>query len=103
MPDDVADPGAVHIINLDYPALVADREEKIAVIGRVHDGVGVGPIRITHKGTSDIQMIKAVPHPPKLESSVALRNKLDERVADDRGGGCCGAIGDGRTQLGQLD
>ena len=72
-PKDVTGAFSILIVNL-YG------EQEIAVIGGIHDRVGVRPVREEIGVAVDIQMVKRVPHPNRLQVGV----EIDERVTQHR-------------------
>ena len=79
-PKDVTGAFSILIVNLYDPILMPDGEQEIAVIGGLHDRVGVRPVREEIGVAVDIQMVKRVPHPNRLQVGV----EIDERVTQHR-------------------
>ncbi len=80
MPEDVAGPGAVRVVNLDHPILMAHRKNQIAVTGGEHR-VRVRPIRKEVRVASHVQMIECIPNPNWIQIGI----KVNDLVAQNSG------------------
>src|SRR5258708_5456799 len=45
----------------------------------------MSPVRHPHRRSSDVEMIKGIPDPDREKSSIWLRSKINEHVADNIG------------------
>ena len=66
MPHDVAGAGAVVVVDLYQPILMADGDDQIAVELRIEDCVCMGPVRVHIGMAVDIQVIELVPQPNRM-------------------------------------
>ena len=71
-PQDVSGAGAIAVVDLHNPVLVANGNKKIAVIRGIGDGIRVCPVREVHGVAIDIEMIKLVPDPDRIEVLVKV-------------------------------
>ena len=75
-PEDIARSLAILVVDFDHPTLVPHGHDQIAVIRRVHDGIGVRPVGEIQRMAVDIQagggdasgaeMVKRVPLPDRI-------------------------------------
>src|ERR1043165_4086221 len=71
-PEHVAAASPILIIDLYNPGLVAHREEQIAVVGRIHQSVAVGPIRQSAEVAVDVEIVEGVPRPNRIPILVEI-------------------------------
>src|SRR5262249_49879148 len=81
-PQDATVSGAIGVVDFDNPVLISHREQKIAVIRRIHEGVAVRPVVSALRRTGDVEMIKGIPCP---DSGALLGIPVDNDVTGDRG------------------
>ena len=65
------------VINFEYPALVAHRDEDVAVILGVNHCIRMRPVWKIHWITVDIEVVERIPYPNGLQVCI----KVDDNIA----------------------
>src|SRR5271168_5194098 len=83
-PEDIPRASPIVVVDLQDPRLVAHRQQKVAVRGRVYERITVGPVGQAVEMTVHVEIVEGVPGPHRIPIWVQIDDTVSQYIRGTR-------------------